>query len=463
LESDNSQFKATLHGAATSFSDSGLLPGREYDYDIAAINLEGPSEGVDVIVETVPLAPAGPSATGGGEQIVLQWTAEGHAVGSYNIYRGNSAGAEGSTPIATDVTGAMYTDSNVINGQTYYYEITAVDDGGESVMSTEVFAAPLMAVQSGSALTVNIDGAGYPMSLGTDGPNITVSANGQTQQFSGVTSILVNGSAVSAVLSVNGPLGAPLSFLNGAADTLSIVSGALTIPAGASGTGIQSVNLNTLSVASGASLLLSPSDAISDQTQLMVQNLSLTGTLDLANNSLAINYPAGASPFTQVQSELVSGYNNGAWNGPGIISSSAAASGGQFALADADGSVDSGTSAAPDQVLVAYALAGDANMDGGVNITDLLTLLNNLGRSGTDWSQGDFNYDGAVNITDLLAMLNNYGSSAAGAASATPPAAKQAAVASQTWKSPPGAPIFSDVSITTDSDLLDSQPLAVDL
>jgi hypothetical protein len=29
-----------------------------------------------------------------------------------------------------------------------------------------------------------------------------------------------------------------------------------------------------------------------------------------------------------------------------------------------------------------------------------------------DWSAGDFNYDGTVNLTDLLTLLNNYGQSA---------------------------------------------------
>jgi Dockerin type I domain len=56
-------------------------------------------------------------------------------------------------------------------------------------------------------------------------------------------------------------------------------------------------------------------------------------------------------------------------------------------------------------------LPGDCNEDGVVNITDLLTLLNNYGNTGMNWSDGDFNGDGAVNITDLLAMLNNYGDS----------------------------------------------------
>jgi Dockerin type I domain len=105
---------------------------------------------------------------------------------------------------------------------------------------------------------------------------------------------------------------------------------------------------------------------------------------------------------------LDSGYNGGTWNGPGIISSSAAAANGAFAIGYADGNVDSLTAAAPNQILLKYTLAGDANLDGTVNITDLLILLNNYGDTGQDWADGDFNYDGAVNVTDLLAMLNNY-------------------------------------------------------
>jgi autotransporter-associated beta strand protein len=141
-------------------------------------------------------------------------------------------------------------------------------------------------------------------------------------------------------------------------------------------------------------------------------------TLDIANNSLAIDYGSGnTSPLAAVQAAIGSGYNGGGWNGTGIISSSAAANS-AFAVGYADGSLDHGTTAGANEVLIKYALVGDANLDGGVNITDLLTLLNNYTETGKDWSEGDFNYDGAVNITDLLAMLNNYGLSG-GAASST--------------------------------------------
>jgi hypothetical protein len=118
--------------------------------------------------------------------------------------------------------------------------------------------------------------------------------------------------------------------------------------------------------------------------------------------------------FCQVNSSgtirglLASGYSGGTWSGVGITSSIAAADR-HFAVGYADGSADIGTKAAAGEVLVEYTLAGDTNLDGTVNLTDLLNLLNNYEQSGRDWSEGDFNYDGTVNITDLLIMLSDYG------------------------------------------------------
>lgn len=58
---------------------------------------------------------------------------------------------------------------------------------------------------------------------------------------------------------------------------------------------------------------------------------------------------------------------------------------------------------------VGYAAVGDANMDGRVNIQDLIAL-NAGGRYGTSatdagWWQGDFNADGRVTITDLILLV----------------------------------------------------------
>jgi hypothetical protein len=63
-------------------------------------------------------------------------------------------------------------------------------------------------------------------------------------------------------------------------------------------------------------------------------------------------------------------------------------------------------------VSAAIALAGDANLDGTVNFTDIALLAPNLGTtSGMTWANGDFNGDGAVNFTDVAMLAPNLGKS----------------------------------------------------
>lgn len=139
---------------------------------------------------------------------------------------------------------------------------------------------------------------------------------------------------------------------------------------------------------------------------------SVGSVLDITNNSLTINYGIGnPSPLPTIEAEIISGSLPG---GDGIhaqIISSSIASNSGYAVGYADGSVDTSTSVAPGTIRIQYALIGDANLDGTVNLTDLLSLLNNYGSSSADWADGDFNYDNNVNLTDLLALLNNYGQS----------------------------------------------------
>jgi hypothetical protein len=57
-------------------------------------------------------------------------------------------------------------------------------------------------------------------------------------------------------------------------------------------------------------------------------------------------------------------------------------------------------------------LAGDTNVDGKVDFSDLLTLAQNYGATGATWAQGDFNADGTVDFGDLLALAQDYGQTA---------------------------------------------------
>ncbi len=88
-----------------------------------------------------PDPPTGLAATAGDARVTLNWNASAGAT-SYNVKRatGNPAGPY--TTIASGVTATTYTDTGVINGTTYYYVVTAVNDAGESASSTYVGATP---------------------------------------------------------------------------------------------------------------------------------------------------------------------------------------------------------------------------------------------------------------------------------------------------------------------------------
>ncbi len=75
---------------------------------------------------------------------------EGGLLLSYNLYRGDSPGFEPSPSnllASTQPWVTAYDDSSVINGQTYYYKVTAVYERGESDPSNEVSATPWVAHQ----------------------------------------------------------------------------------------------------------------------------------------------------------------------------------------------------------------------------------------------------------------------------------------------------------------------------
>jgi fibronectin type 3 domain-containing protein len=133
---------ATLGANSTSYQDLGLTPNTAEDYHIVAVNSAGSSAYADVSATTLAVpAPTGLQATAGNATVALNWTAVAGAT-SYNVYRATTSGGEGSTALATGLTSASYTDNAVTNGTTYYYEVTAVESGTESLKSSEVSATP---------------------------------------------------------------------------------------------------------------------------------------------------------------------------------------------------------------------------------------------------------------------------------------------------------------------------------
>ncbi|MHA2856974.1 hypothetical protein ACXZ7E_23435 [Paenibacillus lautus] len=92
--------------------------------------------------ELPPEAPFNLTATAGNKNVVLHWSSSVNAATSFNIKRATVSG--GPYTIIGSVTGNTYsyTDSNVMNGTTYYYVVTAITAAGVSGDSNEAFATP---------------------------------------------------------------------------------------------------------------------------------------------------------------------------------------------------------------------------------------------------------------------------------------------------------------------------------
>jgi hypothetical protein len=133
-------------------------------YTVTATGTSGSlnhSATVTVTVPTVPSAPQNLKATAGNAQVTLSWSAPssngGSAITNYNIYRGTASGGE--TLLTTLGNVLAYTDTAVTNGQTYYYQVTAVNSVGESSKSNEASATPSTAKTL--SVTVASDKATY--------------------------------------------------------------------------------------------------------------------------------------------------------------------------------------------------------------------------------------------------------------------------------------------------------------
>jgi hypothetical protein len=126
----------------------------------------------------------------------------------------------------------------------------------------------------------------------------------------------------------------------------------------------------------------------------VVNALSIpSGTLDLTDNSLVINYTTLGTLLADTRQALQDGR----------LTTSLSADG--HALGYADNGSGSLT--------VAYTFAGDANLDGRVNAVDFNVLASNFSTGAKFWSQADFNYDGSVNTLDFNALARNFGQSLA--------------------------------------------------
>ena len=186
-----------------------------------------------------------------------------------------------------------------------------------------------------------------------------------------------------------------------------------TVTVNGSGTVGPISGAGTLTV--NGALRLATSSGLSTMGSLSVGG---TGTFDVNNNHVIINYGAGPDPVSSIQALLALGYAGASWTGTGgITSTAAAADSTQYGLGFAD-SADAGNPAnlASGTLEIAFTLLGDANLDGVVNGIDFGILAANFNKGVTSWDQGDFDYNGVVNGIDFGSLAANFNKGASGAA-----------------------------------------------
>ncbi len=148
---DNSSFIYYGHTSSTttSFRDDIVTNGQRYFYYVTALNIKGESR-PSSIVSAVPAGPPSPptniNISSGDNFVLLSWEEPedngGLPIEEYRIYRGvNSVILSLLTTLPPNLH--LFNDTEVENGITYYYYVTASNLRGESIHSKIVSAKPV--------------------------------------------------------------------------------------------------------------------------------------------------------------------------------------------------------------------------------------------------------------------------------------------------------------------------------
>jgi ABC-type transport system substrate-binding protein/fibronectin type 3 domain-containing protein len=151
-----------------TYIDTSLTNGQTYYYGISAVNAVGEGAKSDEInatprqENTVPSSPKNLQVSPGNGQATLTWSAPasdgGSLITNYKVYRGTSSGGE--SYLAMIGNQLTFTDTDLTNGQTYYYKISAINALGEGPKSDEVSATPNQPITTPSSVQNLLASAG---------------------------------------------------------------------------------------------------------------------------------------------------------------------------------------------------------------------------------------------------------------------------------------------------------------
>src|SRR2546427_1301593 len=250
----------------------------------------------------VPSAPQSLQATGGNAKVTLSWQVPssngGSAITSYKIYKSTSSGTEVYLTTRGNVT--SYTDLAVTNGNTYFYQVTALNSVGESPRSNEASATP--GTTATQAISLN-------PSTGPRGTTVTVTGTNFSHN-SAITAVTYDGTTVittPAIITTNSTGGFSATF---------------AVPSSTAGLHTVSAQDASSNSASAQFTVTTPSISLNPTSGPTGTTINISGSNFVANSVIVISYdgsPTATNPGT------ITANSTGGFTGSIIVPSSSIA------------------------------------------------------------------------------------------------------------------------------------------
>ncbi|MFM7205654.1 MAG: autotransporter-associated beta strand repeat-containing protein [Planctomycetaceae bacterium] len=361
---------------------------------------------------------------GGEAALTYAWSASGPAAVSFSATGTNAA----KSSVATFTRAGSYTLTATITDARGAAVTSAV-----SVTVTQKITA--MAVTPGTA-TLVVGGTQQFSAVAVDQFGIPlVTQPSITWLVSGGGSITSSGLFTAPAAASSSQVVAAAALISGKATVTTTTDLVVTVAGGQTSTdsGGRSGSLTLVKRGTGTLVLSGPSTntggTVVEAGELVIRDLAALGsgrlevraggrvTIDVGIGEIALpalvvdplgRVDIGAGRITvaatglaesSLRQLLLAGRGDGSWDGAtGIMSR----------VADPNSGRTVGYAPSADAITIAFAAAGDANLDGIIDVADLANFMSNIDSPAlvsAAWGDGDFNYDGIVDQLDLSEFL----------------------------------------------------------
>jgi hypothetical protein len=239
-------------------------------------------------------APASPtlSVTGGNNSASLSWSASG---ASFDVFRNEAGCNAGFTKIASGTSATSLSDTNVANGLTYFYQVTAFPSGNEACASAP--STCISVTPTGGAATPDFSISASPSAV-----SIAKGASGSSTVSTGVS----GGFNSAIALSASGqPAGVTVSF------------SPASIAAPGSGSSTMTITVASTAVAGTSTITITGTGGSITHTATVTLTVTNGGTTQLLGNPGFENGSASPAPWTVtagvVDSSTGEAAHSGSW------------------------------------------------------------------------------------------------------------------------------------------------------